>query len=364
MRILFCSDALVIDGITSYILNTGAALKQAGHTVAVLGRWAGVKGFQKRYRQEGFTVITCPSVGVGNPYFDLRAKLFRPDVIMTDPRRSFPLATRIKRLTHAPIITYFLDPIYKANKPGRDIPSLAKFSDTWTAFEPGILEQLRELGVSVPIVEMPRPLDVLFAPSSLPDRKNFSILCFGRLSRYKTPGIFHILDNIEQIQTHIPDFRITILGGGSWRLWKFKLLAHKLNVRLGRQCVRVLGAQDNPRSHIESANVVFASATSAMEAAYSMRPVIAMCTGYFGRVSSNNLAQAVRSYFSERGAKEDFSELISDLFRIYDGYNDEGFREDLRKVSCELGKEFSCEETVRCFNTIMSGIQRHPKKSV
>ena len=299
-------------------------------------------------------------------YFDMRAKLFRPDVIMTDPRRSFPLATRIKRLTNAPIITSFLDPVDKTDKPGRDIASLVKFSDAWTAFEPGILEQLHELGENVPIVKMPRPVDVLFSPSELPARENFSILCFGRLSRYKTPGIFHILDNIERIQKHIPDFRITILGGGGWRLWKFKLMAHRLNKQAGRQCVKVLGAQDNPRRYIEAANVVFASATSAMEAAYSMRPVIAMCSGYFGQVKAENLDAAVRSYFSERYVKEDFSGLIDDLFRIYDEYNDEGFREDLRKVSRELGKEFAAEETLRSFDEItqkMSGIQRHPKNS-
>ena len=363
MRILFCSDALVIDGVTSYILNTGAALRDAGHEVAVLGRWAGVKGFQRRYRQEGFTVITCPSAGVGNPYFDFRAKLFRPDVIMTDPRRSFPLATRIKRITHAPVITYFLDPIDKTDKPGRDIPSLVKFSDAWTAFEPGILAQLRELGGNVPIVEMPRPLDVLFAPSALPPRDNFSILCFGRLSRYKTPGIFHMLDNIELIERHIPGFKITVLGGGGWRLWKFKLLAHRLNRKIGRSCVRVLGAQENPRPYIEEANVVFASATSAMEAAYSQRPVIAMCSGYFGRVTSERLGEAVQTYFSERGANGDFGGLLDDLFRMYDEYDDERFRDDLVKVSRELGKKFAARDTVRSFDEIMSGIQRHPKDS-
>ena len=141
MRILFCSDALTIDGVTSYILNVGAALKRSGHDIAVLGRWAG-KGFQSRYKHEGFRVITCPSFSVGNFYFDVRAKLFRPDVIMTDPRRSFPLATRIKKLTNAPVITYFLDPVEKTDRPGRDLASLEKFSNVFTAFEPDILRRI------------------------------------------------------------------------------------------------------------------------------------------------------------------------------------------------------------------------------
>lgn len=358
MRILFCSDALTIDGITSYILNTGSALKRAGHNVAVLGRWAGVKGFQKRYRQEGLTVITCPSVSVGNMYFDFRAKRFMPDVIMTDHRRSFPLAVRIKKLTNAPIITYFLDPLDKLDKPGRDVNSLSKFSSAFVAFEPGILTQLHELNTGVPVIKMTRPLDVFFKPSELPKREGFNILCFGRLSRYKTPGIFHMLDNIARIQEHIPDFVINILGGGGWRLYKLKLFAYRLNKSLGRRCVNIIGTQLAPRRYIGNANVVYASATSAMEAAYSMRPVVAMCSGYFGQVRSSNLDEAVGCYFSERGADHDFSGLLDDLFRIYDTYgNDESVKE-LSDISLRLGKEFSERECVRVFEEIMRGIKR------
>ena len=364
MRILFCSDALIIDGVTSYILNAGAAFRRAGHTVGVLGRWGGVGGFQKRYRQEGFTVITCPSPSVGNLYFDMRAKRFKPDVIMTDPRRSFPLASRIKKITGAPVITYFLDPVDKTDKKGRDIPSLVRYSDVWTAFEPDILTQLRALGENVPVVKMPRPLDVFFAPSELPPRSPFNILCFGRLSQYKTPGIFRMLGSIDKIQEHIPGFTVTILGGGGWRLWKFKALAHRINKSLGRECVKIEGAQDNPRNYIEGANVVFASATSAMEAAYSQRPVIAMCSGYFGRVTPDNLDDAVRSYFSERYAHGDFSALLDDLFRIYDRYNDKELRNECRVVSRRLGEMFAERETVRSFEQIVSGIQGYPNDSV
>ena len=357
MRILFCSDALTIDGVASYILHTGAALKRSGHEVGVLGRWSLKGGFQERYRHEGFTVITCPSISVGNMYFDVRAKLFKPDVIMTDPRRSFPLATRIKRITNAPVITYFLDPVEKTDRPGRDIGSLVKYSDVFTAFEPDTLSQLHGLGTNIPVVKMPRPLDIFFAPSEVPSRENFNILCFGRLSRYKTPGIFHILENLRAIQNHIPDFVINILGGGGWRFLKLKYYARKLNKSLGRQCVNIIGTHLDPRKFIESANLVTASATSAMEAAYSMRPVIAMCSGYFGQVRSGNLEGALRSYFSERYGEKDFSRLIPDILRIYDGYYDDDFRDDLRKVSLRLGGEFSERETVKVFEGIIRMIK-------
>ena len=358
MRILFCSDALTIDGVTSYILNTGAALKRAGHEIAVLGRWSGGKGFQARYRHEGFKVITCPSITVGNSYFDFMAKRFKPDIIMTDPRRSFPLAIRIKKLIKSPVITYFLDPVEKTDRPGRDINSLTKYSDIFTSFETNTLKQLHELNTNIPIIKMTRPLDVFFEPSELPSKNNFNILCFGRLSRYKTPGIFHMLDNINKIQEHIPDFMITILGGGGWRLYKLKYFAHKLNKFMKRKCVNIIGTQDNPRKFIENANIVCASATSAMEAAYSQRPVIAMCSGYFGQVRPDNLDEANMSFFSERYAEKDFSRMLDDLFRIYDDYENDSFRKDLMEISKRMGNLFSINETIRNFNECIEAIKK------
>lgn len=357
MKILFCSDALTIDGVTSYILNTGAALSRAGHKIAVMGRWAG-KGFQDRYRQENFTLITCPSISVKNFWFDMRAKSFRPDLIMTDPRRSFPLATRIKAITGAPVITYFLDPVEKTDRPGRDINSLVKYSNVFTSFEDDILRQLREIHSGLPIINMPRPLDIFFAPSELPRKDKFNVLCFGRLSRYKTPGIFYLLDNIETIQARIPDFTINILGGGGWRLYKFQLIAHRINTRLGHKCVNIIGAQDNPREFIERANVIFGSAVSAMESAYSMRPVIAMSGNYFGLVTPENLNDAVKTFFAERYGVYSFSDerayenILPDLFRVYENYDDKDFVDGLRKISCELGKKFNALNTTKSFYEI------------
>ena len=365
MKILFCSDALTIDGVTSYILNVGAALRRAGHDIAVLGRWAG-KGFQARYRHEGMKVISCPSAGVGNFWFDMQAKKFAPDVIMTDPRRSFPLATRIKKITHSPVITYFLDPVEKTDRPGRDIDSLIKYSDAWTAFEPDILARLHEINPPLPVVKMTRPLDVFFTPCDLHARDPFNILCFGRLSRYKTPGIFYLLDNIARIQEHIPDFMINILGGGGWRLYKIKYLAHKINSSIGRRCVNIIGTQDNPRNFIEKANVILGGATSAMEAAYSLRPVIGMSGRYFGRVTSANLTEGIKSYFAERYGTDDFSPVLDDVLSVYDSYHDKSFIDDLHEISRRLGQEFSQAGTLDGFEEIlskMSGIQWHPKNS-
>ena len=56
MKVLFCSDALIVDGVTSFVFHLSTALKEGGCDVAVLGRWAG-KGFQSRLCERGVKVI-------------------------------------------------------------------------------------------------------------------------------------------------------------------------------------------------------------------------------------------------------------------------------------------------------------------
>ena len=137
MKILFCSDAMTIDGVASFVLHLSTALCRGGHDVAVLGRWWG-KGFQARLRREGVKLIQCLSPTAGNFWFDRQAAEFKPEVIVTDSNRSFPLSQRLKKGTGAKVFTFFLDPIQDtapkeeiAKIKGRDIGSLARGSDAW-----------------------------------------------------------------------------------------------------------------------------------------------------------------------------------------------------------------------------------------
>ena len=359
MKILFCSDAMVIDGVTSYILHLGTALKMAGHDIAVVGRWGGVKGFQRRYREAGFKTICCPSITVGNFYFDYMAKKFAHDLIMTDSRRSFPLATRLKKITGAKIITYFLDALEKLYKKGRDINSLIKFSDAWVSFEEDILRQMRNTAPDFKIFELTRPLDIMNAPVPLAPKEPFKILCFGRLSKYKTPGIFYLIQNLDKFINIIPNVEIYILGGSGWRFFKIKMLAKKINKRIGRECIKMLGTIDNPHTYFQEANLVLSAATSAMEAAISKRPVIAMSWFYFGHVTPENLNDAVKSFFAERLQENvhSFEEsLIDDINTVYKNYGTEKFIADLDTIFKQLKEDFSYDRTIKQFNEILKVI--------
>ncbi len=356
-RLLFCSDALLIDGVTSYILHVGTALARAGHEVAVLGRWAG-RGFQKRYREEGMTVISCPSPTVGNFWFDARAKAFDPDCILTDSRRSFPLATRLKKITGKPVVTYFLDHLEKTDRPGRDVPSLIRWSDAWAVAEEPIRRSLVDVAPDFPVFRLPRPLDVAVLPGALPPQSPFRIVCFGRLSGYKTPGMFHLLDHIEDLDRAIPGVEIVIVGGGGWRLVRFKALAAKINRRLGRRCVQVAGTRIDPRPWLEGACVVCGGSTSAIEAALSKRPVVCFTGYWFGQVRPDNVDEALACYFGERGGKGHFHQpgvlekIIPELAAVHENYG--RLPDDLEAVAAALKPHFDSADTVECFDRIVS----------
>lgn len=358
-RLLFCSDALLVDGVTSYILHVGTALARAGHDVAVLGRWAG-RGFQKRYREEGMTVISCPSPTVGNFWFDARAKAFDPDCILTDSRRSFPLATRLKKLTGKPVVTYFLDHLEKTDRPGRDVPSLIGWSDAWAVAEDPIRRSLVDVAPDFPVFRLPRPLDVAVRPGPLTPRDPFRIVFFGRLSGYKTPGMFHLLDHIEDLDRAIPGVEIVIVGGGGWRLVRFKALAAKINRRLGRRCVRVVGTRIDPRPWLEEACVVCGGSTSAIEAALAKRPVVCFTGYWFGQVRPDNVDEALACYFGERGGKGHFRDtgvldrIIPELADVYENYGH--LPDDLEAVAAALKPHFDSADTVRCFDRLVESI--------
>ncbi|QTX33430.1 glycosyltransferase [Aminithiophilus ramosus] len=358
-RLLFCSDALLVDGVTSYILHVGTALSRAGHDVAVLGRWAG-QGFQRRYRGEGMTVFSCPSPTVGNAWFDAKARAFDPDVILTDSRRSFPLATRLKKVTGRPVVTYFLDHLEKTDRPGRDIASLVRWSDAWAVAEEPIRRSLVEAAPGFPIFRLPRPLDVAVAAAPLPERDPFRIVFFGRLSGYKTPGMFHLLDRIGDLDRAIPGFEIAVVGGGGWRLLRFRALAAKINRRLGRRAVVVAGTQIDPRPWLAKACLVCGGSTSAIEAALSKRPVVCFTGYWFGQVTGDSVDEALACYFGERGGRGHFSDpalfdrIVPEIVGVHERYD--RLPADLETIASRLSPHFDSSETIRSFSALMDAL--------
>ena len=358
MNVLFCSDAMIVDGVTSFVFHLSTALREGGHRVAVLGRWAG-KGFQSRLRERGVEVISIPSPTVGNFWFDRKAREFAPDVIVTDSRRSFPLAVRLKGVTGARIFTFFLDHLEKTDRKGRDVESLVRHSDAWLSAEPPILKKLEEIPTPFPKFLFQRPLTGLLSPTPTLPRDPFRILCFGRISGYKSAGPLALLRGAAELKRQIPSLEITLVGGG-WRAWRFRLLAERANLEAGERYIRLVGTQTDPQSWFEWATLVCAGSTSAVEAALANRPVLAFSGFWIGRLTPASMELALSTYFGERGGPfyvKDRPELIpAEVLSLYRDWDGRMIREDSELVRSVLEPLFHREGAAEEFGRIYDSL--------
>ncbi len=299
MNILFCCEGFIVDGVTSYNLYMSSALQNIGHKVAVIGRWAGFKGFQKRHEKHGVTVIQSLSLTVSNSQLLKQGVDFRPDVIVTDSRRAFPFSQELKKLTGASVVTVFHDPPQLDRKGKRGITSIINGSDLWLTSEKPILQELNKIKTDIPKHFLQRPITNMVDPKPMVENNSFSVLCLGRLSRWKSPGIRYLVDNAHRLQKDIPALKLYIIGGGR-RLITFKLAAAKTNRKAGKKIVHILGTKIDPTPWFEKATVVCAGATSAIEAILSNRPVIAFSGVWMGPITEENLEYGAKTHFGER----------------------------------------------------------------
>ncbi len=323
MKVLFCSDALVVDGVTSFILHLSTALKEGGIDVAVMGRWAG-KGVQSRLRESGVKVFQCLSPTTGNFWFDRKAVGFAPDVIVTDSRRSFPLASRIKEITGAKIFTFFLDKVEKTDRKGRDIPSLIRYSDVWLSMEKPLLEELQKIPTPFGKFHFPRPLKGFIVPSPLPAINPFRVLCYGRLGKFKSVTAFSLLEAAGELKRQIPTLEVAFVGGG-WRRFLCGRMAAKLNKEAGAPFIKVAGNQIDPQPWFEWATLVLTGSTSAIEAALAHRPVVASAGHWLGLLTTAKVDEAFSTYFAERAGtnlvRENPGVVSQEILDVYEQWN-------------------------------------------
>jgi len=366
MKVLFCSDALVIDGVTSFIFQMAVTLQAGGHQTAVLGRWAG-EGFQSRLRENGVTVFERLSLTVGNDWFDKKAREFAPDILVTDSNRSFSLARRLKKVTGARIFTFFLDPPAETtHKKGRSIPEIARDSDAWFSIENPILEKLRSLNESIPKFLLRRPLEGIIKPTPFSgERDPFRVLCISRLSGFKSSGPFAIVRDSLRLLEQIPSLEIAFVGGG-WRVIKLRLLALTANKKAGRQFINVVGTCNEPQPWYDWATVICAGSTAAAESILSNRPVIAFTYYWLGLVTPQNTDNALGTYFAQKATSHnvrDNPELISsEIVKLYREWNGSRLRTELEEVQEKVRPFFDSRETAVEFERIFGLVGGQPSR--
>jgi glycosyltransferase involved in cell wall biosynthesis len=360
MRILFCSEGFIIDGVASFNLYLSAALSNAGHDVAIAGRWAGLKNFRKRHEDHGVRILQTVSVNADSPKLVKKAISFRPDVIITDARRAFPLALKIKLISGAKLVTVFHDSIWnKPDKKNREISTIKNISDGWVTSEKHIFEQMRELSPECPAIMIRRPITDMVNSTPLPSRDPFRVLCLGRLSGYKSPGFRALLENALKLKENIPSLELTFVGGGS-RLLLFKVIACKLNRKRGEKFVTIAGTIPDPTDFLEWSTLVCAGATSAIEGLLSNRPVIAFSGYWMGMVRPDLLDYGIDTHFAERRGdilmREHPEKAVEELERVYREWENFNVKENTEIMRNRLEKEFSSKKVARSFEEFFGRI--------
>lgn len=344
MNILFCNEGFIIDGVASYNLYLSACLAQAGHSVSIIGRWIGPKGFQQRHRKAGVKVIQFPSLSSHSSWLTRKAKEANPDVILTDARRAFPLSQQIRATTGAKVVTVFHDPPQLDRKGARGIEAIMHGSDVWVTSERPIYEELKQIKTAIPKHFIQRPIEGLVHPTPLPPRVPFRCLCLGRLSRWKSPGLKVLVERAAELRERIPSFEISFVGGGG-RLLQFWRDALKANIRVGKRFVHIAGAKTDPQPWIQEATLVCAGATSAIEAILSNRPVLAFSGFWMGLVTRENLEAGISTHFGERSGgmyvKENPDIVFDSLVETYEKWHDGKMASCVRTLREQLAPHFS-----------------------
>lgn len=357
MNILFCNEGFIVDGVASYNLYLSSALSRAGSNVAIMGRWAGYRGFQKRHRKSGVKVIQCFSATVSNSWFIKQALKFQPDVIITDSRRSFPFALQIQKRTETRVVTVFHDPPQYDRRGERGVQSLIQGSEAWVTAEKPIYEELLKIGSGLPVYWIQRPITGMVHPTPLPPRDPFRILCLGRLSRWKSPGLRVIVERAEELKRAIPSLKVDFVGGGRRRI-NFWLSAMKANIRAREVFVHVVGTRPDPQPWMQRATVVCAGATSAVEAILSNRPVLAFSGFWLGLVTPQNLMEGISTHFGERKGdfyvRDDPDVVIKGLIDLYNQWDDERMRAHVNELGKKIWSDFDSETVAETFLSFLA----------
>jgi glycosyltransferase involved in cell wall biosynthesis len=359
MNILFCSEGFIIDGVASYNLYLSACLAQAGHNVSIIGRWMGPKGFQQRHRKAGVRVIQFPSINAHSLWLTRRAKEAKPDVIITDARRAFPLSQRIRDTTGAKVVTVFHDPPQPDRKGARGIEAIMRGSDAWVTSEKPIFEKLKQIKSTIPKHFIQRPIEGLVQPTPLPPRKPFKCLCLGRLSRWKSPGLKVLVERAAELREKIPSLEIRFVGGGG-RIVQFWRDALKANIRAGKRFVHIAGAKTDPQPWIQEATLVCAGATSAIEAILGNRPVIAFSGFWLGLVTRENLEAGISTHFGERSGemyvKDNPNIVFDSLVETYEKWCGKKMALQVQALRDQLAPHFSSKTVSEQFIGLIQDI--------
>jgi glycosyltransferase involved in cell wall biosynthesis len=146
------------------------------------------------------------------------------------------------------------------------------------------------------------------------------VLHVSRFSPTKSPVAFALAQAAEQLLAVSPDLLMLLVGSGEDEA-AVREAAERVDSRIGKAAVRVLGARTDTPDLMRLASVVVGTGTVALEAMASGRPVIAAGKGgLVGLLTPQSFAGARRTFFGDHGqaapiTSQSFARAIADLLK-------------------------------------------------
>ena len=306
LTIVQVTHSLGIGGVETYLCRLAAGLTSLGHKVLMLVQEPGV--YAERARAAGAELVCVPFNDQGVEDAARRLASYSPDLIHAHNYRAARFASKVAAEMAVPYLMSVHGP-----RPWWKRALFRAWSDTVVTISEADRDNIKgPFGVaSDRVVVSFLGVDTeRFSPAvdggSLraelgiePDRH--LIVCVSRFSHRKALPAYALIDALPLVRQRIEDAMLLLVGDGPER----QAIAAKgeaLNKNMGRPAVLMVGARTDIPEVMASADVVVATANTALEAMASGAPTLAFGrTGYFGRITPDNFERAQTFCFGDHG---------------------------------------------------------------
>ena len=149
--------------------------------------------------------------------------------------------------------------------------------------------------------------------------KNMQKIIFtSRLDADSTLGAYHLCKIAPQLAEKYPNLQIIIIGGGT-ESPKIAQISSKINQKLNRKLIFMLGTQPNPKKFYDENTLFVGVSRAALEAMSRGSPTILLGNeGYLGLLDESKLKRALQTNFTCRGNPICTpEELLFEIVRYY-----------------------------------------------
>ncbi len=358
MNVLMVTGGMESGGAETHVLELASALAREGHSVTVAS-------------EGGRLVIELARAGVSHVKLPLTKKT--PIAVIKSARGLMRLTQKHRfHVIHAhtriaAVIAYFVcsqrgigmvSTVHAHFKNSLPLRKMSRWGDRVIAVSEDLREYIQKnandvLAENVSVI--PNGIDTArFCPSTRSG--GHRIVFISRLDSDCSRAAYALCESAEKIAEKFPDAEIVIGGGGS-EFQKIGRLADKMNSRLSRQMICVVGEVEDAAKLLGSADLFVGVSRAALEAMSVGVPVIlAGNEGFGGILDEKNLEIYEQSNFCARGCSSTTAQKLTEAVNtaLSMSQNErEALREKLRRYVCEYHSvEYMAERTLKVYRSL------------